>query len=131
MSKRYDPLRAPKPDEWLDLDEQERIDLAARFHKAAHLPLPNLTAHAAFHVVVENQAALGAETPVAEAIDRLVGEGLDRHEAVHAVGMVFATFYFNVAKGQKGADAEAQRGKYYDEVRALTAARWREALEPD
>jgi hypothetical protein len=40
------------------------------------------------HVVVENQVALGEATSVPEALDRLINEGLDRHDAVHAVGSV-------------------------------------------
>lgn len=131
MFKRYDPLRALKPNEWLALDEDERIECVARFHKTARLPMPNYTVHAAFHAVVESQAAMGAETPLAEVIARLMSEGLDRREAMHAVGAVFAKFYFNVAKGQTGADVESLRKAYFDEVRSLTAALWRDALEPN
>jgi len=28
---RYDPLEAPDPEEWLELDEQERIDLVLEY----------------------------------------------------------------------------------------------------
>ena len=131
MSQRYDPLRTPKPKDWLALDEDERIHSVTRFHKAAREPLPNATVHACMHVVVENQAALGAETPVAEAIARLLSEGLDRHDAVHAVGAVFARHYFDMMKGTSTSDPDALRTAYFDEVRSLTAARWRAALEPD
>jgi hypothetical protein len=131
MAKRYDPLSAPKPEEWLDEDEDERLMRVERYHKAARLRLPNVAAHAVFHVVVENQAALGAETPVAEAIARLISEGLDRHDAIHAVGAVFANIYFEVAKQPGGREAGALQAAYFDRVRALTAARWREAREPE
>lgn len=131
MARRYDPLRTPDPTEWLAAGEDERITRVTRFHKAAHVALPNLPAHATIHVVVENQAAIGAETPVAEVIDRLVSEGLDRHDAVHAVGAVFARLYFDLMKGQSSRDPDTLRAAYSDEVRALTAARWRAALEPD
>ena len=33
------------------------------------------------HVVVENQVALGEATPVPATLDRLMDEGLDRHDA--------------------------------------------------
>ena len=131
MAKRYDPLRAPNPKAWLAAEEDERIQSVTRFHRAARVPLPNATVHACMHVIVENQAALGAETPVAEAIARLLREGLYRHDAVHAVGAVFAHFYFDLMKGTGPRDSDALRQAYFDEVRALTAARWRAALEPD
>jgi hypothetical protein len=46
--------------------------------------------HGLAHVMVENQIALG-DPPVPairEALVRLMGEGLDRHDALHAVGSV-------------------------------------------
>ena len=39
--QRYDPLEAPDPDEWLALDEQERLDLVQEYHRRARIPLPN------------------------------------------------------------------------------------------
>ena len=32
---KYDPERAPNPEEWLELDEQERIILAEQYHRRA------------------------------------------------------------------------------------------------
>jgi hypothetical protein len=60
--QRYDPLKAPDPQEWLALDEQERIALAQDYHRRARIRLPNATAHATAHAIVENQIALGDET---------------------------------------------------------------------
>jgi hypothetical protein len=31
--QRYDPLKAPDPEEWLALNEQERIELARDYHR--------------------------------------------------------------------------------------------------
>ena len=45
---RYDPQVPPDPVEWLGLDEQERIQLCERFHRAARARLPSLAAHAVF-----------------------------------------------------------------------------------
>src|SRR5215813_2177430 len=84
----YDPLQAPDPKEWLALDEGERIALADEYHRRAGIRLPKVQIHAAIHATVETQAALGDETPVRRTLDRLVSEGLDRHEAIHAVGSV-------------------------------------------
>src|ERR1700733_3070308 len=61
---RYNPLEAPDAEQWLALDEQERIQLALDYHTRARVELPNATVHATVHVIVENQIALGDETPV-------------------------------------------------------------------
>ena len=47
----YDPLKAPKADWWLDLDEAERNILIADDHRRARATLPNVTAHAIFHAI--------------------------------------------------------------------------------
>ncbi len=86
----YDPAVAPDPAQWLALGEQERLDLVSDYHRRAGVSPPREGMHAALHVGVENQIALGDELPVRRAIDRLMAEGLDRHQAVHAVGSVLS-----------------------------------------
>jgi len=86
--KMYDPLKPPKPEEWQSMDEQERLDLVEGFHQRARIRVPNAKLHAVFHVIVENQFALGDELPVKRTMQRLMSEGLDRHDAIHAVGSV-------------------------------------------
>jgi uncharacterized protein len=85
--ERYDPLKAPNPKEWLLLDEQERLDLVQDYHRRARIALPNEKAHAVAHAIVENQIALGDELNVERTLRRLMAEGLDRHDAIHAIGM--------------------------------------------
>lgn len=72
---RYDPLEAPDPQQWLALDESERIDLAERYHRDAGIRVPDHTAHAMIHAVVESQIALGDELPVERTLRRLMAEG--------------------------------------------------------
>jgi hypothetical protein len=72
MMKRYDPSEAPAPEEWLDIDEAERVRLVEGYHRRAHGRLPNVVVHATFHVIVENQTALGDEIPVRRTLDRLM-----------------------------------------------------------
>ncbi len=93
----YNPENAPEPGSWLELDEQERIVLVEAWHRAAHIKLPNVTAHAALHIVVENQIAMNLE-PVVRAMHRLTKEGLTRHDAVHAISSVVATHLFDILK---------------------------------
>jgi hypothetical protein len=84
----YDADEQPDPDVWLELDETERLDLVSDYHRRTGVQLETPELHAMAHVVVENQVALGEATSVPEALDRLINEGLDRHDAVHAVGSV-------------------------------------------
>src|SRR6266581_3548758 len=88
--ERYDPEDAPIPDKWLALDEGERIHMVERFHRDAGVQVPDLLAHATFHVVVENQVALPDQVFVRDTLQRLIREGLSRHEAVHAIASVLA-----------------------------------------
>lgn len=85
---RYDPEVEPDPSKWQELDEQERITLAEAYHRRAGIEVPEMTVHAIAHAIIENQVAVGDALPVRRAIERLMGEGLDRHDAVHAVGSV-------------------------------------------
>ena len=84
----YDPDRKLDVEAWLDLDEDERMSLIMDYHRRARIKLPNAKMHVIVHTIVENQAALGSGYVVAETLERLMGEGFDRHEAIHAVGSV-------------------------------------------
>ena len=121
--QRYDPLEAPNPEEWLGLDEQERVDLVRDCHRRAGIQLPNEKLHATLHAIVEAQIALGEETPAGRIAQRLISEGLDRHEAIHAIGMVLAEHIYDVlrtTKSDKGPNAP-----YYAALERLTAEDWR------
>jgi Domain of unknown function (DUF1841) len=120
--KYYDPEIAPDPQEWLDLDEGERVRLAERHHVRARVELPSVQAHAAFHAIVENQVALNHE-PVVRAMARLMKEGLSRHDAVHAVSGVLAEHLFEAAK-ESDADATSQ-ARYNAAIERLSASQWR------
>jgi hypothetical protein len=61
----YDANKAPNPEEWLALDDAERIDLVIEYHRRHHLPLGgNANLHARAHAMVENQIAMGDVTVV-------------------------------------------------------------------
>lgn len=117
---RYDPEVAPDPSGWRKLDEGEQIMLAEAYHRHAGIEVPNLAAHAIVHVIVENQVATGDASPARRVIDRLIGEGLDRHDAVHAVGSVLMAHLNETLR------AGAPNNEAYDEaVERLTAESWR------
>lgn len=104
------------------LDEQERILLVQRYHERAKIDLPNARIHAVMHTIVENQLA-EAIREVVTAFERLRGEGLDRHDAIHAVGSVLAYHMFNLLKS--GPPSSDPNSTYFAWLRELTAARWR------
>ena len=117
----YDPGTAPDPDEWLALDEGERIHRIASYHRRAKVRLPNVQIHAALHSVVENQLAEGLQT-VRETVERLQSEGLSRHDALHAVGSVMVNSLHALL--QEGAQAQFEVEAYFQELGSLTAETW-------
>jgi hypothetical protein len=121
----YDPDIAPDPADWLALDEDERIQLAEAHHRAARIKLPNAKVHAVFHTIVENQIAEGLK-PIVRAMARLQGEGLSRHDALHAIGSVSAGQFFEAMKSKAPDDASVTQARYNAAVERLTAKSWRE-----
>ncbi len=118
----YDPLNAPDPDEWQSMDEDERITLVMEHHRESGVELPNEQTHAAIHVIVENQIALGDEVPTQATVERLIREGLDRHDAIHAVGSVLVNFMHALLDDGDAAARASQ--SFYDELKKLKAAEW-------
>jgi hypothetical protein len=124
MMECYDPLEPPPPEEWLDTDEAERLSLVEDYHRRARIRLPNVRVHATFHVVVENQVAIGDEIPVSRTLARLMNKGLDRHEALHAIASVLSEYVFEVANGvPQHPDLNAA---YYAALERLTVESWRQ-----
>lgn len=83
--------------------------------------LPNAKLHSVSHVIVENQVLLGDETPVASTLERLLGEGLSRHDAIHAIGSILAPVILDVLGGEIRSDPNLV---YYQQLRELTAESW-------
>ena len=96
----YDPHNHSVSAAWPVLEESERMRLVERYHRKQRIRLPNLTIHAAIHVMVENQVALGEQFPVRAVLLRLMEEGLDRHEAIHAIGSVLSEELFAAMRGE-------------------------------
>jgi hypothetical protein len=118
----YDPDKPP-PSGWLETDEGERLELVSAYHRSGNIALPNAQLHAVIHVVVENQLALG-EPVVVETLARLQNEGLNRHDALHAIGSVLASDLYELM--QEGTDAAGQSyRRYLDRLQKLTAKNWR------
>ena len=123
--ERYDPEVPPDPSEWLALDADEKTLLVERYHRDARVSLPRRARpiHALLHTVVENQLALKDQTIVRETLRRLVGEGLTRHDAVHAIGTILAEYMHDLLN-KKEAQSDGHL-PYYEALQRLTAEKWR------
>jgi hypothetical protein len=115
---KYDPNQPVVPDACLALDETERIELVMQYHRRERIQLPNERLHATTHVIVENQVALGDALPVGSVLTRLRGEGLDRHEAIHAIGWILSEQLFSALQ-QKG-DVFDLNAQYLEKLSRLT-----------
>jgi hypothetical protein len=122
---KYDPAVDQQADRWLATGEADRIATVEAYHRHQRIRLPRPTLHATLHTIVENQLALG-EQVVIDALARLRSEGLTRHEAVHAIGMVLAEQIYDVLKDQSEVLSDLNT-PYLDRVRQLTAEQWRQS----
>ncbi len=93
----YDPNRAPDPEAWLALDEHERIELIQAWHDASNDPLPDAGdwyLHSTLQAVVETQLATNEPAIVRPTLERLMNDGLDRHDALHVIASQVAELMF-------------------------------------
>ncbi len=124
---RYEANEQPHSQVWLELDESERIDAVRDYHRRTRVKLENPELHAIAHVVVENQVVLGEATSVPATLDRLMDEGLDRHEAIHAIASILMSIVHDIAReADDGSDINAKYGR---ELGKLTATGWRSQAE--
>jgi len=119
----YDAARPPQRGRWLKMSEGDRMDQVETYHEESrpHPPAANPTMHAITHVVVETQIAMDDPPEVRKALARLISEGLDRHEAVHAIGSLVTEHILGSMKNGSAPDS----GSYVEALAALTAASWR------
>jgi hypothetical protein len=115
---RYDPDVQPAAADWLGLAEEQRLALVLAHHSDPGAPLPNVRLHAAIHVVVENQVALGDPAGVAETLQRLQLEGLSRHDAIHLIGTAVSDMLLDATA--RGADRATVVRHYANRLTALT-----------
>jgi len=120
---KYDPLVPPDPEEWLKLDESEKIFIIQKYHEDAGIEIEGMDMHAILHQIVENQ--LAQELPdVEEAMERLQFQGLDRHEAIHAISTVLLNFFWELIQEGKDLNGLDPNEAYFRELRKLTKKSW-------
>ena len=120
----YTASRAPDSEEWLKLDESLRIDLVRESigeDIEDDVPEDAEYLHAAIHVVVENQLAMGVD-PVPPTMAKLIRQGLSRHEALHAIGTIVSEDIFDLLQSNEKSWPE---NRYRKRLEKLTAKRWR------
>jgi hypothetical protein len=121
----YNPLFEPDKREWLGLSELDRIDVVREFHEnsdeAVELEDEALFLHSSIHVIVENQIAMGVEL-LPETIAKLIRQGLDRHEAIHAIGAIISEDIYYIARGEQ---KEFSPKQYRSKLKKITAKRWK------
>ncbi|MGH8498351.1 MAG: hypothetical protein ACRERV_06025 [Methylococcales bacterium] len=127
MIDHYDPKLAPDPKEWLALDEGERHILVLQFHRDARIPLPKSarSTHVAIHTIVENQLAMEDQEIVRTALVRLMEQGLNRHDAIHAIGSVLIVHLYDILYNDpKEPVFPPDHAAYYTALSQLSAEKW-------
>jgi len=120
--KEYDALIKPEPEKWLELSEESRIAMIesyARNHETT-IEEEALLLHSSIHMVVENQLAENIES-TKETYNRLLRQGLYRHETIHAIGAVVTEDIYDMLKNSETFNHD----KYKNRLRKLTAKRWK------
>jgi hypothetical protein len=123
----YDPDVLPNVEKWIESSEQERLDLIEKYHVQAKIEMPSIKGHAVIHAVVETQIAIGFE-PSVRAISRLQTEGLDRHEAIHAIGYIVADFLYELTTIDESQDSQEINSRMSAAIERLTAKQWFQAF---
>lgn len=115
----------------MDSRELEQQLMAAVLAEHERHPHPGVEGarmklHLSLHVVAETQIRRRNPPVVAETLERLMREGLDRHEAIHAIGTVIAEEVMQVVGGKQRYDEIV----YAEKLRELSAAAWRTHQQP-
>ena len=123
--EKYNPNIAPDPEEWNGLDEGECMMLVRNYHESKKIELPDPDIHAILHTVVETQAAMGDDINTAKTISRLIDEGLDRHEALHAIGYIVVGHMHKVMENQ----TPFNETEFNSELDELTVEKWKKICD--
>jgi hypothetical protein len=120
--RKYDPTLNHDPVKWGSLDDDQKLHLVEEYHERFDPDLSDLALHSVLHTIVENQIALGDETPAAATLARLQSEGLDRHDAVHAIASVLVSYLHEM---RSASDTKNHNDRYFEALTKLTAESWR------
>jgi hypothetical protein len=119
---KYNPNKAPIASVWLSTDEAERLEMILHYHKRKALDIPNPRLHAAIHVAIENQLAEGMPEAF-QTLAKLIKEGLNRHDAVHALGSVLSKQIYQISKVEP--ELKNPNAEYIKDLKSLSAESWK------
>ena len=105
------------------MEDAEKLLLIEEYHDRLGTQIPIRDVHVSLHGIAENQLAMGIPQ-VGLALDRLMAQGLDRHQALHAISTVIMEYLYG--KLSDGADENA----YIRQIEGLTADKWWALSEP-
>lgn len=120
----YNPQITPNREQWLESSEFDRINAVREFHDTDEendLEDAALSIHSSIHVIVENQLAMDIEL-LPETLAKLMRQGLDCHDAIHAIGATISDDIFSIIGGGK---TEFSPKEYRGKLAIITAKRWR------
>jgi hypothetical protein len=130
----YDASAPPDADYWLGLAPRERNLAAVEHHELdqPHAVADSQHMHAVAHAAIETQLVEGDLPQVRAALERLVAGGVARHDAVHALGMVFMEQIYDLLRreevGAQPTEAEANAA-YVARIDELTVESYQELAD--
>ena len=119
----YDAEKPPNPEDWLREDPDVLSLAIEKYHEEQGIDPGEggMILHALMHEIVENQIAEDIPS-VRSAIERLIRQGLSRHDSIHAVASVLSEDIFRSLKGEIEA---FDITKYRMRLEKLTAKKWK------
>ena len=118
---KYNANSVPVPEEWLALEEEARVKLIQEYlEESGDFTGENAHLHACMQAIVENQIAADDPPATAQAVKRLMKEGLERQNALHAVAYALNNELFFMHKNGK----EFSTTRYRTNLNKLSARKW-------
>jgi hypothetical protein len=99
-----------------------------KYHRAVRAKAARPKADAVFHAVVENQIAEGMDSVVCT-MDRLMKQGLTRHDAIHAIASCVAEHVVAAMNLEEEYTEEIAHARYEAALERLTSETWRRMHE--
>jgi len=119
----YNPHQNPDAEAWLAMDDGEKSILVQDYHETKGIEIEGMRMHCSIHVAVENQLALKVPEVVI-AYRKLRQKNVTRHNALHAIGNVFAVFFYDIMKGNEMDDKTEK--EYHRRLKKIRPSEWKE-----
>ena len=101
--REYNPAKSPDRQQWMALDKTRQLELVRQAHTDMDAGESAVASHCGMHSAVETQIAENSPG-VRNAMGRLRKQGISRHNAVHAIGLVLIQHMRRMATSQDEPD---------------------------